>query len=99
MCRVINLRIYLDHLPPNTVIIDRRTMFGNPFRFGYEEGCSRKESIRKFKAYFEDRMANDKKFAKQVINKLSKKNLACWCKPLSCHGDIILKWLKDNGYG
>lgn len=72
-------------LPPNTVIVDRRTIYGNPCRvdkYGQELAV---EEFRKWLAY---RLANG--FIN--IEPLRDKDLACWC-PLSqpCHADVLLE--------
>lgn len=65
--------------------------FGNPFPFG----GSRTRSIAMFKSYFYDRVKNDPAF-KQRVEELRGKTLGCWCKPLSCHGDVIVEYLENN---
>jgi hypothetical protein len=59
------------------VLIDRNTMYGNPFR-----GPNRKENIRRFE---EEVLPN------LDVSRLRGKNLICHCKPKPCHGDPILK--------
>lgn len=51
---------------------------------------SREESIKKYKEYIlnKPKLLND-------IEELRGKVLACWCKPLSCHGDILIELLGE----
>lgn len=75
---------------PYDVLIDRTTIFGNPYPITDE--CNREQSIAKYTLYFYMRIETDKKFFQKVI-KLKDKVLGCWCKPLACHGDVIAKYL------
>lgn len=91
---VVNLRTYKGD---DYILIDRRTAFGNPFKIGIDG--DRKEVVRKHKRYFRERMKTDPQF-EQEIYALVGCRLACWCAPLSCHGDNIAELLNeglDNG--
>lgn len=82
MPKVVNLRPEkLD--PETTVYIGRPSKWGNPFIVGIHG--SRRDCISKF--------ANSMtpEFIDQVKTELKGKNLACWCSPLPCHGDILLR--------
>lgn len=73
------------------VLIDRTTIFGNPFpewKWG-REGC-----IKKFETYFWSRIERDPEWKAEVL-KLKGKVLGCWCKPLACHGDIYVSFLES----
>lgn len=64
------------------VYIGRPSKWGNPFVIG-EDG-NREEVIAKYREYIlgsKDLMA--------AIHTLRGKTLACWCKPLPCHGDVL----------
>jgi hypothetical protein len=78
---------------PYTVLIDRTTKFGNPFRIGPD--CSREESIRKHLEWLLDpKRIVIEKFDNQLvmdnIHLLKGQVLGCWCKPLPCHGDNLV---------
>jgi len=92
--RVTNIRYtFIDTRLIGTIRIDRTTIFGNPFKI--KKGCTRKQSIEKFKSYFYNRIKTDKVF-RQRIKALGGHVLGCWCKPNPCHGDILLKLLKEK---
>jgi hypothetical protein len=74
------------------IYIGRPSIFGNPFSIG-KDG-NRKKVINLFRSYFYNRLDYDIDF-KEKIQNLKGKILACWCKPLACHGDIIMEYL-DN---
>lgn len=61
--------------------------FGNPFNTD-----DREYNIKMFAAYFKARLKSDPEFKKRV-HALKGKTLACFCKPKSCHGDVIAEYL------
>lgn len=75
---------YHNDAPADAVYIGRGSPYGNPFAIG-KDG-NRAEVIQKFKAYID---ANEALLA-QVKRELHGKDLVCFCKPASCHGDILL---------
>lgn len=87
--KLINYRIY--NLDKSKIIpIDRRSIFGNPFKIG--ENNTRKGVIEKYKIWFYNKIKTDKNF-KTCVNNLKGKTLGCWCTPLPCHGDVIIEYL------
>ncbi len=73
------------------VYIGRPSIFGNPFKIG-KDG-TRKEVIEKYKGYFRFKLGTDQEFKSRVCV-LKGKVLGCYCKPLACHGDVIVKYLE-----
>lgn len=74
---------------PFDVLIDRSTVFGNPFKewqWG-REGC-----IHKFETYFYSRIERDPEWKAKILE-LKGKVLGCHCKPLACHGDVYAEFL------
>lgn len=63
------------------VYIGRGSMWGNPFTVG---AYGRKGAIQKYKQWLETQPQLIKK-----ISQLKGKILGCYCKPLSCHGDVL----------
>jgi hypothetical protein len=72
------------------VYIGRGSAFGNPFEIG-KDG-TREEVIERYRDWFLKKLKNER-FKKQVL-KLKGKRLGCFCKPLACHGDIIVEYLE-----
>ncbi len=70
--------------------------FGNPFSIG--AGVTREHAIESFRQYFYQRIENDREFSKRV-EELRGKRLGCFCKPLACHGDVIVEWLSKMESG
>jgi hypothetical protein len=73
------------------IYIGRPSKWGNPF--SHKEGtlakykvATREEAVSAYEDYLlESNLVND-------LKELKGKTLGCWCKPLSCHGDILAKW-------
>lgn len=66
------------------VYIGRGSKWGNPFRIG--KNGSREEVIEKYKEWLmhtEALLAN--------LCELKDKVLGCHCKPLPCHGDVLVE--------
>jgi hypothetical protein len=85
------LVINRKHQPPTNVgsiYIGRPSIFGNPFYLGRDG--TRAQVIEKYETYLRDRIAKDAKFRAEV-KALHGKVLSCWCKPLTCHGDVLAK--------
>lgn len=62
---------------------------GNPFVIG-KDG-NRREVIEKYEhEYLRPRIEKDKVFREKIKN-LHGKVLGCWCYPLPCHGDVLVK--------
>ena len=77
---------------PFDVYVGRGSKWGNPY--SHKEGTlaeqvvgSRSVAIRKYEEYL---LSN--KDLMESLPDLKGKTLGCWCKPKSCHGDILLKY-------
>jgi hypothetical protein len=69
------------------IYIGRGSIWGNPFIIG-KDG-TREEVIQKYESYIKSRPD----LLKQ-LPKLKGKRLGCFCKPKTCHGDILVKLLQ-----
>lgn len=82
------------------IIIDRRSIFGNPFHIN--SYTNREQSIRKYKTYFYRRLQTDAAFKaslnalKEIHKRAGLLRLFCWCAPLACHGDVIKEYLESD---
>lgn len=65
--------------PDDAVYIGRGSKFGNPFQIGVHG--DREEVIRRFECEILPTLD---------VTSLRGKDLICFCKPKSCHGDSIL---------
>ena len=88
-----------------SVYIGRPSVLGNPYTHIKNKKTlakfvvsTREESIKKYREYFYKHIEGSEYFRNELerIHKLSINHdiyLICWCKPLSCHGDIIKEYL------
>jgi len=74
---------------PFDVYIGRPSKWGNPFIIGVDG--TRKEVIEKYLEW-----APKQKYLMDSLHELDGKILGGWCKPLSCHGDILIKLIEDK---
>jgi len=62
--------------------IGRGSIWGNPFKIGRDG--TRKEVIENYRIYIMNRPE-----LLSRLHELKNKRLGCYCKPLSCHGDVL----------
>lgn len=72
------------------VYIGRPSKWGNPFTIGRDG--DRDEVIAKYWEYIlqQPQLLAD-------LPELSGKVLGCWCRPHTCHGDVLIQLLKERG--
>jgi len=80
--RVVNLR-----KEKYDVYIGRGSKWGNPFRIGPDG--DREEVIAKYEKY----ILNDE-YLMGCLHELKGKILGCYCKPLACHGDVLVRLVR-----
>ena len=93
MCRVVNL-----NKEDYDVFIGRGSKWGNPFTHIKDKLTlathiveTREEAIEKYREYILD---NEELM--NSLDELDGKVLGCYCKPLSCHGDILLELITEK---
>lgn len=95
--RVLNKKT--DRIPEGAIYIGRPSVFGNPFRIGEGKAVrrpmTRAEVIDRYRHYFNMRLKTDPDF-KAAVEALAGKDLVCFCAPKSCHGDVIVDYLKSR---
>ena len=84
------------NVPNDAVYVGRPTKWGNPFSHrGGTLACwvvgSREEAVVKY----EEWLLNSPKLL-ECLEELRGKHLVCWCKPESCHADILLKLANEK---
>ena len=91
-CKVVHFR-----KDPYDIYIGRGSKWGNPF--SHKEGTlakfqvgSRKESIEKYEEWIKTQP-----HLMESLHELKDKTLGCWCKPQSCHGDVLKKLIDSLG--
>lgn len=71
------------------VYIGRGSKWGNPFVIG--KGSGRGEVLARYEKYI---LNNPILLAD--LHELDDKVLGCWCKPLACHGDILVSLREEQ---
>ena len=84
MAKVLNQRTAKP--AANQIYVGRPSQWGNPFEIG--KHGTRAEVIERYREYLHTDGAHLRAIAKQ---ELRGKDLVCWCAPLPCHADILLK--------
>lgn len=72
-----------------TVYIGRGSIFGNQFRIGLDG--TRGEVIAKYEACVQ----NNDEIMKAIFDLCETDILGCYCSPLPCHGEVIIKLWKE----
>lgn len=79
--------VYIGRAMPGFVA----SRFANRHRIG--PGCTRAQALQLYRQDIERWRDTDPSFAAE-LEKLRGKRLGCWCKPLDCHGDILVEVLE-----
>lgn len=92
--RVVNR--HHGNIPPDAVYIGRGSKWGNPFshRTGTKARvvvATREEAVERYEAWVRSRpdLMNS-------LHELRGKTLVCFCKPAACHGDVLVKLVKER---
>lgn len=86
--RVIHHRDALEFEDDVLVWIDRRSKWGNPFIPVLNGG--REKAIHQYEAHIRSLPS-----LMAALPELDGKVLVCWCKPKACHGDVLVKLLRE----
>ena len=87
---VCSLRGLKTGLPPNSIRIDRATLWGNPFAMKDKSEAERRKVIAQYKNWLWGQI-QDGRVTIEELAELHGKDLYCWCHPSACHGDILEK--------
>lgn len=81
--------------------------FGNPFSskdssIAEESAENRRDSISKFRKWlngiaYHDVEPERREWILENLHLLKNNKLGCFCKPKSCHGDVYVEMISDNG--
>lgn len=74
-----------EDLPDGCVEIGRPTQWGNPYITGRDG--NREQVIAKFEWY----LRHNPELVERAKRELRGRDLVCYCKPLPCHGDVLLR--------
>ena len=82
------------------VRVDRKTIFGNPFRI--EDESLRDDALDRYQTYFYERIKKDLEFRNEaekllrLYEKYGTLNLFCWCFPKRCHSETIKEYIIEG---
>ena len=75
---------------PNSTYIGRPSLWGNPFVIG-KDG-TRAEVVEKYECWLRRQPS-----LMAQLDRLRGRHLVCWCAPLRCHGDVLLRLANGSG--
>lgn len=78
------------------VYIGRGSIWGNPFK--RSQGITRTEAIENYRTYAMKNIEDGIWSKDMIIEELEGKRLGCYCKPKSCHGDILVEIVNHIGF-
>lgn len=107
MINIVNKHTY-QKTNIDSLYIGRGSCLGNPF--SHKENTkaefivpSRDEAIEKYEQYLTEQLKSNKKIKeemnfiwKKVVLDMKPIDLICYCKPQSCHGDVIKKFILNK---
>ncbi len=88
MPKVLNKKTH--GVPPSAVYVGRPSPFGNPFPMRQE--ADRDAVCNLFDAWLEKNPA----LIERAKRELRGKDLVCWCAPLRCHAETLLRIANEN---
>lgn len=71
------------------LLIARPSKWGNPFEIGPR--CTREQAIKMYEVYIRRRPD-----LLAALGELVGKRLGCYCSPLPCHGDVLVKLITEQ---
>ena len=74
-------------VPSHAVYVGRPTRYGNPFIIGVDG--TRDEVVEMYEVYARE------EFTREELLKLRGLDLVCWCAPLRCHADVLVKLVEE----
>jgi len=77
------------------VYIGRPSKWGNPFSHLDVKGTTKCSSREEAISLYENYVRNNPDLMNS-LDELEWKVLGCWCKPKACHGDVLLKLLRER---
>jgi len=72
----------------------KESIFNNPFKLK-DFNNDRDKCLDAYSFYLYGKFKLDEFFAKELLE-IKDKTLGCWCKPQSCHGDVIKNLIEKH---
>jgi len=83
--------VYIGRAQRGRAETKRSSVFANPFVI-VEGRNTRAEVIRKYEEYIREKS----ELVERAKKELKGKTLVCWCKPLDCHGDVLVRIVEES---
>lgn len=80
-------------MPNDAIYIGRGSKYGNPFFIGSDG--TREEVIANYEIHL-NKLLDDGTITVQELADMYGFDLVCFCKPLPCHGDILLTYIQAS---
>jgi hypothetical protein len=81
-----------DEIPSSAVYVGRPTKWGNPFKIDRNAPVEQRDQA--IASYREWLLAKPE-LIELARRELRGKDLVCWCAPLACHADVLIKIAND----
>lgn len=94
------IRVINRYKEPEDIYIGRGSPLGNPYPIG--DNTTREQVIEKYKDYLMDQISKGNQSIINALNNIKTQSaykevkLGCFCKPKSCHGDVIKDYLEQS---
>lgn len=85
-------RVVNKHKAPYDVYIGRGSYWGNPYTVA---DYGREQCIELYERELRALIAENPQVLKDVLS-LRGKTLGCFCKPMACHGDVLVKIINEH---
>jgi hypothetical protein len=88
-------RIYnaaTDIVPPGAVLVDRNTIYGNPYRIGPDG------DLAQVTALYVNYLLDNPLLVEDIKTTLRGNDLVCWCWPERCHAELLLILANDTDF-
>lgn len=99
MPTVVNMHHFSRRPPPGAVRIDRKTPLGNPFVLPPNATeAQRAHCLELYEDWLWERLGMGDVAVCRAYDRIEAgSQLACWCAPRPCHGDVIVRvWEREH---
>lgn len=79
-------------IPHDAIYIGRGSKFGNPYRIGVHG--NRETVINKYEIHLNN-LLDDGIITVNELADMYGFDLVCFCKPLPCHGDVLMRYINE----
>lgn len=92
------LNKHTDRIPKDSVYIGRPSKWGNPYSHLPKSLATNNVATREVAIQLYENWIRTQTHLLDDLPELVGKDLVCFCAPLSCHGEVLIKLLKERGF-